>query len=97
MKLHEIIDIVIDGDDTNAVRLDYIERYRNSLRTYLKNYYGEPIYILVTVITNNSAYGLLSPLSEIDQRIINWSQVDNLTQSEFRQLKEIILSNSTDL
>lgn len=73
MKLHEIIDVMLDVDKEHlSVEYDQISKYKRSLYSYFSDYFCcEPV-CMVTSVTNNSAYMRIVPSDEFSECVENW-------------------------
>jgi len=80
MRLHKLIDI-LDGGGHQAVEIEQIQPYRNLLRAYFKAYNNDEPMLIPVSVTNNSAYCLIAPASEVYDAIFAYDE-ESITDME---------------
>ena len=92
MKLHEIIEHVLEMDASQNIGYHVIQPYKKSLKVYLENYWcGAEIVFMATSVTNNSCYGQLVTAHELYEAIENYiNECDDLNNDDKEHIRELI-------
>lgn len=70
MRLKEIIDILVQGDQ--AVLYEKIHPYRRSIRIYFKSYYNSTPILIPVMVSNAVQYCLVAPEGEVSDAIVQY-------------------------
>ena len=89
MRLKQLIEM-LDGGGHQAVEIEQIQPYRNLLRAYFEAYNSDEPMLIPVSVTNNSAYCLIAPASEVYDAIFAYDEEANDDEELLEQYTQYI-------
>ncbi len=79
MKLYEIIEK--NDEDTSSVLIESMHPYKKTLKSYYQQKMEDPI-MMITSVTNTTAYGKIVPAGKFNEAICAWLEVPHIVTDE---------------